>query len=175
MRENDEHTLDWKLSDDIKTGFTVPKNYFKGIEDDFSLNLIEEELPKNNVFEIPTTYLQEFDHHIIEKIKPKKGKILNFKKIKFIPVAATIALIIFFGTNFLLNNNSELSSDEIVNWVDMNINTISSDDIAIAFTDINFDDINPYVTIKSEDIIESLINSDDIDFLIEDANINEIN
>jgi len=175
MRENDEHTLDWKLSDDIKTGFTVPENYFKGIEDDFSLNLIEEELPKNNVFEIPTTYFQEFDHRIIEKIKPKKGKILNFKKIKLIPVAATIALIIFFGTNFLLNNNSELSSDEIVNWVDMNINTISSDDIAIAFTDINFDDINPYVTIKSEDIIESLINSDDIDFLIEDANINEIN
>ena len=175
MRENDEHTLDWKLSDDIKTGFTVPENYFKGIEDDFSLNLIEEELPKNNVFEIPTTYFEEFDHHIIEKIKPKKGKILNFKKIKLIPVAATIALIIFFGINFLLNNNSELSSDEIVNWVDMNINTISSDDIAIAFTDINFDDINPYVTIKSEDIIESLINSDDIDFLIEDANINEIN
>lgn len=175
MRENDEHTLDWKLSDDIKTGFTVPENYFKGIEDDFSLNLIEEELPKNNVFEIPTTYFQEFDHHIIEKIKPKKGKILNFKKIKLIPVAATIALIIFFGINFLLNNNSELSSDEIVNWLDMNINTISSDDIAIAFTDINFDDINPYVTIKSEDIIESLINSDDIDFLIEDANINEIN
>ena len=175
MRENDEHTLDWKLSDDIKTGFTVPKNYFKGIEDDFSLNLIEEELPKNNVFEIPTTYFQEFDHHIIEKIKPKKGKIINLKKIKLIPVAATIALIIFFGTNFLLNNNPELSSNEIVNWVDMNINTISSDDIAIAFTDINFDDINPYVTIKSEDIIESLINSDDIDFLIEDANINEIN
>ena len=175
MRENDEHTLDWKLSDDIKTGFTVPENYFKVIEDDFSLNLIEKKLPKNNVFEIPTTYFQEFDHHIIEKIKPKKGKILNFKKIKLIPVAATIALIIFFGTNFLLNNNSELSSDEIVNWVDMNINTISSDDIAIAFTDINFDDINPYVTIKSEDIIESLINSDDIDFLIEDANINEIN
>ena len=175
MRENAKHTQDGKLSEDIKTGFTVPENYFKGIEDDFSLNLIEEELPKNNVFEIPKTYFQEFDHHIIEKIKPKKGKILNFKKIKLIPVAATIALIIFFGTNFLLNNNSELSSDEIVNWVDMNINTISSDDIAIAFTDINFDDINPYVTIKSEDIIESLINSDDIDFLIEDANINEIN
>ena len=123
MRENDEHTLDWKLSDDIKTGFTVPENYFKGIEDDFSLNLIEEELPKNNVFEIPTTYFEKFDHHIIEKIKPKKGKILNFKKIKLIPVAATIALIIFFGTNFLLNNNPELSSNEIVNWVDININT----------------------------------------------------
>ena len=154
MRENEDHTQNWKLSDDIKTGFTVPKN---------------------NVFEIPKTYFEEFDHHIIEKIKPKKGKILNFKKIKLIPVAATIALIIFFGTNFLLNNNSELSYDEIVNWVDMNINTISSDDITIAFTDVNFDNINPYVTIKSEDIIESLINSDDIDFLIEEANINEIN
>ena len=175
MRENEEHTQNLKLSDDIKTGFTVPENYFNGIEDDFSLNLIEEKLPKNNVFEIPKTYFEEFDHHIIEKIKPKKGKILNFKKIKLIPVAATIALIIFFGTNFLLNNNSELSSEEIVNWVDMNINTISNDDIAIEFTDVNFDDINHYVTIKSEDIIESLINSDDIDFLIEDVNINEIN
>ena len=87
MRENEDHTQNWKLSDDIKTGFTVPKNYFKGIEDDLSLNLIEEKLPKNNVFEIPKTYFEEFDHHIIEKIKPKKGKILNFKKIKLIPVA----------------------------------------------------------------------------------------
>ena len=175
MKESDEYTQDLKLSEDIKTGFAVPENYFKGIENDFSLNLIEKKLPKNNVFEIPKTYFEEFDHHIIEKIKPKKGKIINFKKIKLIPVAATIALIIFFGTNFFLNNTPELSSNEIVNWVDMNINTISSDDIAIAFTDINFDDIDPYFTIKSEDIIESLINSDDIDFLIEDANINEIN
>ena len=92
-----------------------------------------------------------------------------------IPVAATVALIIILGANFSFNNNSELSSDELVNWIDVNINTISNDDIAIAFTDVNFDDINPYVTIKSEDIIESLINSDDIDFLIEDVNINEIN
>ena len=72
-------------------------------------------------------------------------------------------------------DNSELSSDEIVNWVDVNINTISSDDIAFAFTDLNFDDMNPFLTIESEDIIESLINSDDIDFIIEHANINEIN
>jgi hypothetical protein len=35
--------------------------------------------------------------------------------------------------------------------------------------------MNPYFTIESEDIIESLINSDDIDFIIEEANINEIN
>ena len=162
MKESDEYTQDWKLSEDIKTGFAVPENYFKGIENDFSLNLIEKKLPKNNVFEIPKTYFEEFDHHIIEKIK-------------LIPVAATVALIIFFGANFSFNNNSELSYDEIVNWVDVNINTISSDDIAFAFTDVNFDDMNPYFTIESEDIIESLINSDDIDFIIEEANINEIN
>lgn len=175
MRENAEHTQDWKLSEDIKTGFTVPESYFKGLEDDFLLNLSEKKLPKNNVFEIPKTYFEEFDYHIIEKIKPKKGKLINFKKIKLIPVAATVALIIFFGANFSFNNNSELSSDEIVNWIDVNINTISSDDIAFAFTDVNFDDMNPYFTIESEDIIESLINSDDIDFIIEEANINEIN
>jgi hypothetical protein len=175
MRENAEHTQDWKLSEDIKTGFIVPEIYFKGLEDDFLLNLSEKKLPKNNVFEIPKTYFEEFDDHIIEKIKSKKGKLINFKKIKLIPVAATVALIIFFGANFSFNNNSELSYDEIVNWVDVNINTISGDDIAFAFTDVNFDDMNPYFTIESEDIIESLINSDDIDFIIEEANINEIN
>ena len=81
MRENAEHTQDWKLSEDIKTGFTVPESYFKGLEDDFLLNLSEKKLPKNNVFEIPKTYFEEFDDHIIEKIKPKKGKLINFKKI----------------------------------------------------------------------------------------------
>ena len=40
MKESDEYTQDWKLSEDIKTGFAVPENYFKGIENDFSLNLI---------------------------------------------------------------------------------------------------------------------------------------
>ena len=37
--------------------------------DDFLLNLSEKKLPKNNVFEIPKTYFEEFDDHIIEKIK----------------------------------------------------------------------------------------------------------
>ena len=89
MRENAEHTQDWKLSEDIKTGFSVPESYFKGLEDDFLLNLSEKKLPKNNVFEIPKTYFEEFDDHIIEKIKPKKGKLINFKKIKLIKIIET--------------------------------------------------------------------------------------
>ena len=49
----------------------------------------------------------------------------------------------------------------------MNINTISNDDIPIALTELNFNDTNPYDIINSEVILESLLNSNDEDFILE--------
>ena len=110
------------------------------------------------------------ENDIIEKTKHKKGKLINFKrrKIKLISVAASIALLLFFGSNFIYNTNTELSSEEIISWLDMNANSLSNDDIAFALTELNVNDINPYLIIKNEDIIESLLNSNDVDYLIEE-------
>ena len=38
----------------------------------------------------------------------------------------------------------------------------------LALTELNVNDINPYLTIKNEDIIESLLDSNDVDYLIEE-------
>ena len=50
----------------------------------------------------------------------------------------------------------------------MNANSLSNDEIAFALTELNVNDINPYLTIKNEDIIESLLDSNEVDYLIEE-------
>ena len=169
MKEASKHIKDWKLADNIKTGFTIPENYFTDIEDDFSSKLIEDKLPRHNGFEITKAYFESVENNIIEKTIHKKGKLINFKtrKIKLIYAAASIVLLLFIGSNFIYNTNTELSSDEIISWLDMNINTISNDDIPIALTELNFNDTNPYDIINSEVILESLLNSNDEDFILE--------
>lgn len=169
MKEASKYIKDWKLADNIKTGFTIPENYFTDIEDDFSSKLIEDKFPRHNGFEITKAYFESVENNIIEKTIHKKGKLINFKtrKIKLIYVAASIVLLLFIGSNFIYNTNTELSSDEIISWLDMNINTISNDDIPIALTELNFNDTNPYDIINSEVILESLLNYNDEDFIVE--------
>ncbi|MDA8951692.1 hypothetical protein N9290_02615 [Flavobacteriaceae bacterium] len=169
MKETSKHIKDWKLADNIKTGFTIPENYFTDIEDDFSSKLIEDKLPKHNGFQITKAYFENVENNIIEKTIHKKGKLINFKtrKIKLISVAASIALLLFFGSNFIYNTNTELSSEEIISWLDMNVNSFSNDDIPITLTELNFNDTNPYDIINSEVILESLLNSNDEDFIVE--------
>ena len=170
MKQGKNHNKDWELIEDIKTGFQVPKNYFMDIDNKFLSKLIENKLPKHNGFEIPKAYFEILEDVIIEKTKNKKGKLINFKtrKIKLISVAASIALLLFFGSNFIYNTNTELSSEEIISWLDMNVNSFSNEDIAYALTEINVNNINPYLVIENEDIVESLLNSNDLDYLIEE-------
>ena len=171
MKRVINHSKDWKLTEDIKTGFTVPESYFTCIEDELFSKLIEEKLPKHNGFKTPKSYFEELEDLIIKKTEKGKVITLKRKKIKLISVAASIALLLFFGSNFIFNNNNtELSSEEIISWLDVNANSLSNDEIAFALTELNINDINPYLAIKNEDIVESLLNSNDLDYLIEDIN-----
>ena len=170
MKRVINHSKDWKLTKNIKTGLSVPEDYFTGIEDELFSRLIVEKLQKHDGFKTPEAYFESLENVIIEKTKNKNGKLINFKRrnIKLISVAASIVLLLFFGSNFIYNTNSELSSEEIISWLDMNANSLSNDEIAFALTELNVNDINPYLTIKNEDIIESLLNSNEVDYLIEE-------
>ena len=170
MKRVINHSKDWKLTTDIKTGLSVPEDYFTGIEDELFSRLIVKKLAKHDGFKTPEAYFESLENVIIEKTKNKNGKLINFKRrnIKLISVAASIVLLLFFGSNFIYNTNTELSSEEIISWLDMNANSLSNDEIAFALTELNVNDINPYLTIKNEDIIESLLDSNEVDYLIEE-------
>ena len=84
MKRVINHSKDWKLTEDIKTGFTVPESYFTGIEDELFSKLIEEKLPKHNGFKTPKSYFEELEDLIIKKTKKGKVITLKRKKIKLI-------------------------------------------------------------------------------------------
>lgn len=169
MREKSKNNKYLKLTQDIKTGFTIPEGYFNSIENVFLSNSIEKCLPKKDGFNTPENYFNKLDNQILIKLRnTKKGKLIKIKMLQLVPIAATIAIFLFIGINFIYTENSELSSDEITNWFDTNINAISNDDITAFFGDANFDDIELLEHIINEDLIKTYINANGIDIPIQD-------
>lgn len=169
MREKSKNNKYLKLTQDIKTGFTIPEDYFNSIENVFFSNSIEKCLPKKDGFNTPENYFNKLDNQILIKLRnTKKGKLIKIKMLQLVPIAATIAIFLFIGINFIYTENSELSSDEITNWFETNINTISYDDITAFYGDANFDDIELLEHIINEDLIKTYINANGIDIPIQD-------
>ena len=175
MREKSKNNKYLKLTQNIKTGFTISEGYFNSIENVFFSNSIEKCLPKKDGFNIPENYFNKLDNQILIKLRnSKKGKLIKIKMLQLVPIAATIAIFLFIGINFVYTENSELSSDEITNWFETNINTISYDDITAFYGDANFDDIELLEHIINEDIIKTYIIANGIDIPMQDMNVIEI-
>ena len=175
MREKSKNNKYLKLTQNIKTGFTIPEGYFNSIENVFFSNSIEKCLPKKDGFNTPENYFNKLDNKILAKLRnSKKGKLIKIKMLQLVPIAATIAIFLFIGINFVYTENSELSSDEITNWFETNINTISYDDITAFYGDANFDDIELLEHIINEDIIKTYIIANGIDIPMQDMNMIEI-
>ena len=169
MREKSKNNKYLKLTQNIKTGFTIPEGYFNSIENVFFSNSIEKCLPKKDGFNTPENYFNKLDNQILTKLRnSKKGKLIKIKMLQLVPIAATIAIFLFIGINFIYTENSELSSDEITNWFDTNINAISNYDITTFFGDANFDDIELLEHIINEDLIKTYINANGIDIPMQD-------
>ena len=132
---------------EFDSGFSVPEGYLDGIEDDFTLKLKEDTLPKDSSFEVPNNYFDTLETKILDKTSPnKKGKVISLKRnlLKLIPVSIAASLLLFFSLQFFNTqtpkntpiNIDELSSTEIENWLDDETN------IELTFTfDEDFDDI----------------------------------
>lgn len=152
-------------------GFSTPENYFESIEDGFSTKLIEASLPKMHGFSAPDSYLEDLEDTLLSQVTtPNKGKVISLRKrfVKIIPAAAAaaIALLIVFN---MPKEVEEPTLEEIANWFENDINRISSDDISLAFEDLDIDD----------DIIDTSFNTDEIETYLEEIDtsylLNEIN
>ena len=176
MKEKSKNSNKYlKLTQNIKTGFTIPEGYFNSIENVFFSNSIEKCLPKKDGFNTPENYFNKLDNQILIKLRnSKKGKLIKIKMLQLVPIAVTIAIFLFIEINFVYTENSELSSDEITNWFETNINTISYDDITAFYGDANFDDIELLEHIINEDIIKTYIIANGIDIPMQDMNVIEI-
>lgn len=159
-----------------KTGFKTPDNYFSDAENRFTSFLSEEKIPKKTGFKTPDNYFDNLENSILNKITiPKKEvKIISLKQrvFKIIPIAAAACVALFLSLNSFNFNTSknisfdDLAENEVENWISNNLNLLSEEDFAYAYTNIDFDE---------SDIIPSSITHDDIEnYLSNEENISLI-
>lgn len=173
--ENSETYLKSVLKKD--PGFTVPKDYFDTLENQFYIKSLEKEFSNNNSFATPDSYFTNLEDRIISKVilEEKPVTIISFRQrtIKMIPVtvAASIILCICLAYFNSLNTNTtfnELSQNDIEIWILENYDTMTSEEIASFITadDIsaeNFNDIN----LESEAIEDYIIYNENSNLLEE--------
>jgi len=162
------------------SGFSIPKDYLTGIEDDFMMKLKEEKLPKTTSFDTPNTYFDNLESEILDKItstKEKKGKVISLKsKLRtFIPASIAASLLLFIGLQFLNTktntsiNFDELSSMDIENWFD-ETTTYSNTELAFTFEDDLDDSELAFSTVNiNNDAIEDYFSSIDHSDLINET------
>lgn len=155
----------------LHEGFSTPENYFDSVEDGFSAKLREATLPKEHGFAAPDAYFDSLEDTLLAKVEaPKEVKVISLRKrfLKIIPAAAAaaVALLIIFNAP---KEIEDPTVEEIANWFENDIYRISSDDISLAFEDLEIDD----------DMVDSSINMDDIETYLENVDtssiLNEIN
>lgn len=180
MENNSKHTTkDWLSKLSNNDGFDTPKDYFDEIEDHFSIKLIEETFPDKNGFETPKSYFDNLENSILSKVEiPKQAKVISMRNnvIRWSAIAASIAII--FVTTFALINNNEPTSDEMFAWLEDNIDSISTTELAYQFeSSIDIEETELFTTEIDNNQLEYYLDENDTYILIENSNIplDEIN
>lgn len=149
-----------------ENGFSVPENYFEGVEDVVLSKMFEQDFPKDIAFSAPDNYFGSFDEEFLAKIDfPKKEvKVISLKSriLKFIPTTAAACILLFIGLNYFSTNEKisfeTISSEELELWFnDNNLNENSRD--LLEFVDADFtgnDIIEGDTSINDDDILEYL-------------------
>lgn len=126
-----------------KPGFSIPKDYFKGIEDDFLIKLKEDKLASSNSFDIPDTYFDTLETEILAKVainSSKETKVITLKSriLKFIPATVAASLLLFTCLQFFNNqkkriNFEDLSYTDIETWFDETASYTDTTELAFVY------------------------------------------
>lgn len=129
-----------------KTGYEVPPSYFDSIEEKVLSKIKQTTAQKQLNSDIPSDYFSTIEDRVLERIKNEDAvepKVIDFRKrfVKvFIPVAiaASFLLILVLNLNDTPNYSIEdLASSEVESWIENDLISIDSDQIAEVFNDTN--------------------------------------
>ena len=159
------------------TGFTAPKDYFNDVDDNLTLFLKEDKLPKKTSFKAPDNYLDNIDDIILKQtVDKKEPKVILLKKrfLNAIPYAAAACVLLFFSINFFnFSNADKLSFDNLVNtdienWVlENNVELFNEDFVNTLNTNILGENEFFFTDLKNDEIEEYIINTDNTSIINE--------
>jgi uncharacterized protein (DUF924 family) len=174
-RNNNENFVKSELRKD--TGFIAPKNYFKDVEDNFSVFLLKDKFPKENSFTTPKDYFEELEQSIVNRITIKKEvKTLSLKMhlLKYIPYATAASVALFLSLNYFISSAAKdasfdtLVQSDIEHWVVENSSELSDQDFAtLIYSNLTNENDFALTDIKNDAIEEYIINSEDSSILNE--------
>ena len=157
---------------DGQTGYTIPENYFDGIEDDIFIKLAEEKFSKKIDFEIPDNYFEAIDDKINTKIKPlKKGKVISLQQsvLKYAAMAVAACFLLFLGINYVNTDNktdNTILASDIEIWFEESLGADENSELALVFE--NDFDLSENDIVFNDDLIEDYFdNISDVDLLNE--------
>lgn len=182
MDKNLQHSINYITS---KTGgkskFSVPKNYFDGIEDDVLTKISEVNLPNKELFTVPKDYFTNLEDEILAKISPedniqpkKEVKVISLQKriLQVIPYTVAASVVLFIGTYFFNNyNNSTVTLDditvaEIENWYNNGYGDSNETELAMTLETVDFTDDELSSIQLNDAVLEDYFNSKDNTLLL---------
>lgn len=180
MNNNLEHSEEFIQNKvGLENGFSTPKNYFDGLENQVFATLSSEIIPKEHNFNVPIGYFETLEDTILAKVSSQEKivKVISLKErvLKLIPVAAAASVLLFIGLNSLVFNTTEttifdeLNDTDVEYWISNNIDLIADNDITQTYTDFDFDDEEIIPNSISNDELENyLSNQEDLSLILED-------
>jgi hypothetical protein len=170
-------------------GFTVPKGYFKSLEEqiDHTINSFDpnhkknegyinpnqkshssfnlDQIGKDPGFKVPEGY---FDTIQSKTTQLEKTKVipLNGKFIRILSLSIAASILLFFGLNYMntrenIIDQMAFQDEEFINWIESDLADPNSYEIAEAFYDVELENV-----LFSDQEVDDYLNGVDIENLI---------
>lgn len=182
-----EHNNRINKIDSSSSGFKIPDDYFDNLENILAQKILTNEISekkslnklhiirpnelktkrRNTGFKVPENYFEQFQTRIDQ---PKEFYTTNRKvrRLRLISISVAASILLFFGIQFMNKGQQSVNqvipaNEEIAEWVDEDLITFDSYEIAEAFSDVELEQ-----TLYAEEAMDDYLDFIDIESLIID-------
>ena len=178
------------------TGFNLPKGYFDSLEDKISAGIKPDELSEKikgprifqkdskqveglskirqqSGFKVPEGYFEKDEAYLIGSPKKRTFPLSLNRNTKVIWYSIAASFLLFFTIKYVTVRPtdfdfSEINQSEIETWIDADLVSFNSYDVAEVFDDVNLDDYD-----FTDEEVENYIANEDIENIILQNETNE--
>lgn len=173
MEQEIKHSEDFiKSIAGTKTGYTTPTSYFSKAEETIYLRSMQNDFSKTEGYGVPESYFDTLEDRIFENLnKETKPKVIPIRKhlLRWIPAAAAVIALYFTLSTFDFSNN-EVTNDDIVSWLESDLESITSEDFILAFEETELNNLSFASDDISTTTLEEYFDNEDITILLNELN-----
>lgn len=145
-------------------GFKVPADYFKEMEEEIAVRILEEEVPSELGFKTPEGYFDGLENRLVEKIQEKESnessKVISIWSGRNISYAAAIAACLIIGWLLLIPSEithyNQLPLSEVDDYIQNGEMDVEIYDVSQLLTEADWEEL-PGILEFEESNLESYL------------------